>query len=98
MSDQVKVRTLTNKTYAPNESGSMERLPVGAEITISMDTFKADGGAHFALVGEAPKSKAKPKAAEAEAEAPQETASSRTPREESAPVMPSAKAAAPAKG
>ena len=96
MSDQVKVRTLTNKTYAPSKDGSMDRLPVGAEIVVSMDTFKADGGAHFALVGEAPKSKAKPKADEAGA--PKETAPSRTPREESAPVMPSANAAAPAKG
>ena len=99
MSKKIKVEVLTNRTFI-NTSDGPEQVEQGSVIEISQETFDSTPASHFRVVsGEAPKSKAKAKAAEApaEAEAPKGTAPSRTPKEESAPVMPSANSA-PAKG
>lgn len=95
MSKKVKVEVLTNRTYINTSDGPVQ-AEVGSVIEVSQETFDFTPASHFRVVADgAAKSKPKPKAAEAEA--PKETAPSRTPREESAPVMPSANSA-PAKG
>ena len=97
MSDKVKAEVLTNHTFV-RKGDAVVRAEKGSVIEITREQLAVTPASQLRVVGDTPKSKAKPKAeAEAPAEAPKETAPSRTPREESAPVMPSA-SSAPAKG